>query len=98
MLVAIAAVSSDERLSTTITSLTKSQGRSARTRPIACASLRVGMITETRTWPRLPNQRVWPHARQKRIHSPGPPGAPDGDGKASQDGNQQLPDPTAAPF
>src|ERR1700722_10272150 len=38
-----------ELLSTTITSVTRSEGRSASTQPMACASLRVGMITETRT-------------------------------------------------
>src|SRR5215467_8591344 len=51
MCAAISGVPSDERLSTTITSLTRFQGRSAKTRLIAGASLRVGMMTETLTLP-----------------------------------------------
>src|SRR5246127_3151724 len=50
---ATSGVPSEEQLSTTITSLTRFQGRSARTRPIASASLRVGMMTEILTLPLL---------------------------------------------
>src|SRR5260370_36637271 len=53
MRAAISGVPSEEQLSTTITSLTRFQGRSARTRPIASASLRVGMMTEILTLPLL---------------------------------------------
>src|SRR6185437_13561788 len=49
MLAAIAGVPSFELLSTTMTSVVRSDGRSARTRSIACASLWVGMMTDTRT-------------------------------------------------
>src|SRR5437660_464542 len=42
-------VPSVELLSTTMTSVTRLEGRSASTRPMACASLWVGMMTDTRT-------------------------------------------------
>src|SRR5580700_1653556 len=53
ILAAISGVPSFELLSTTITSVVRSDGRSARTRSIACASLWVGIMTDTRTltWP-----------------------------------------------
>src|SRR5215469_1675784 len=46
---AISGVPSLEPLSTTMTSVERSEGKSASTRPMACASLYVGMMTDTRT-------------------------------------------------
>src|SRR5579885_1356442 len=46
---ATSGVPSEELLSTTMTSVTSSEGRSANTRPMASASLWVGIMTETRT-------------------------------------------------
>ena len=48
ILAAISGVPSFELLSTTMTSVMRSGGKSSSTRPIACASLCVGMMTETR--------------------------------------------------
>src|SRR5437588_1861562 len=74
ILAAISGVPSFELLSTTMTSVVRSDGRSAKTRSIACASLWVGMMTDTRTgaWPnhhqredgrRCDNHASTPHLR-----------------------------------
>src|ERR1700722_14659776 len=100
ILAAISGVPSFELLSTTMTSVVRSDGRSAKTRSIACASLWVGMMTDTRTGISLnqPPRRRWPPLRQPRINSPSSAGASDSKPERCQHRNQQLPDPRGAPL
>src|SRR3974390_574692 len=100
MVSAISVVPSVELLSTTRTSVTRSAGRSARTRPMACASLCVGMITETRTGLGLdqPPRSIWPTLRQPCVDAPGPARASYRETKGCEDGNQQFPDPRGTPL
>src|SRR5690242_14307870 len=96
---ATSGVPSVELLSTTMTSVTKWEGRSASTRPIACASLWVGIITDTRKQiPSSPQQRLGVPPRQNRIDSPDATRASDRQPKASHHRNQQLPDPRRTQF
>src|SRR5438477_3349719 len=97
ILAAISGVPSFELLSTTMTSVARSEGRSAKTRSIACASLWVGMMTDTRTYLiRSPPRRRWPPLRQQTINAPSPAGASDGEAERCEHRNQQFPDPRGA--
>src|SRR5258707_15700470 len=57
ILAAISGVPSDELLSTTMTSVVRSDGISIKTSSIAPASLWVGMMTDTRNWSYLDRSR-----------------------------------------
>src|SRR5580704_4500059 len=93
-----------------MTSVTRSAGRSARTRPMADASLRVGMMTDTRTrpglaatglagaWLKSPPRRGRPTLRQPRVDAPGSARASHGDRKGCHHRNQQFPDPGCSPL
>src|SRR5215471_2284068 len=97
---AISGVPSVELLSTTSTSVTRLAERSARTRPIACASLCVGMMTETRTELGLeqPPRSVGPALCQPGVDAPRSPSASYCEPKRGEDRNQQFPDPCRAPL
>src|SRR5580692_4905714 len=92
---AISAVPSLELLSTTITSLIRSDGRSASTRPIACASLCVGMMTDTRM-STSPPQRGWPPLREPCVNAPSPACAAYGQPNTCKHRNQKFPYPGCA--
>src|SRR3984957_16555794 len=99
ILAAISGVPSFELLSTTMTSVTRSDGRSARTRAIAWASLKVGMMTDTRMeTARSPPPRGRPPLRQPGVNAPSPACASDREPKACQHRNQQFPYPRCAPL
>src|SRR5262249_36320400 len=86
-------------LSTTMTSLTRSEGRSAMTRPMACASLWVGMMTDTRTEPRpSPPRCRGILLREDCIDSPRAASSAQRNPKRCENGNQQLPDPRRSPL
>src|SRR6266478_3209280 len=100
ILAAISGVPSFELLSTTMTSVVRSEGRSAKTRSIACASLWVEMMTDTLTgtWPRSQPRRRWPPLRQPCVNAPSTAGASDSEPKRCEHRNQQFPDPRGAPL
>src|SRR5713101_236396 len=97
---ATSGVPSVELLSTTRTSVTISAGRSAKTRPMDCASLCVGMTTDTRTWSWLKSP-PWggrPAPRQQCVNAPCSTGSPHRERKRCEHRNQQLPNPRRAPL
>src|SRR5262249_26612525 len=96
---ASSAVPSVELLSTTMTSVTRLEGKSASTRPMACASLWGGMMTETRTQIRSsPPYRGGASACQQRIDAPGSTRASNRKSQGCEHRNQELPDPRGAPL
>src|SRR5215472_4536300 len=72
----------------------KTGGRSASTRPMAGASLRVGMTTDTRTQIRSspPRTRRAPPG-QKRVDAPSPTGPSHRKSERYEHWNQEFPDP-----
>src|SRR5579864_7072557 len=89
---AISGVPSVELLSTTSTSVTRLAGRSARTRLMADASLRVGMMTDTRTgtWLKSPPRRRRTTLRQPCVYAPRSARAPDRERKRCEYRNQEY--------
>src|SRR5262249_24532526 len=99
ILAAMSGVQSVELLSTTMTSVARDEGRSARTRSIACASLWVGMITDTRPGlARSPPRRRRRSLREPGINSPCPASTSDSDSERCKHRNEKFPDPRRAPL
>src|SRR5215468_2050762 len=91
-------VPSLESLSTTRTSLTCVHGMSSSTRPIDCASLYVGMTTETRNFGSSPDGHLGEPRGKGGIHREAASGGAEEEAQRDRHRHKQLPDPGRPPL
>src|SRR5262245_51449196 len=91
-------VPSLESLSTTRTSVTCAHGMSSSTRPIDCASLYVGMTTETRTSRVLPDRHPGKTRGEGGVQREATSGGAEEEAQRDRHRHEQLPDPCRPPL